>query len=102
MIKSGHRPLGGNTSQRIVKLAPPPKGPPVGSAVGRGHTGRRGGVSLSFPAGKHDDQVDVLGLIGQLLGRISAKPKLDFSIVTKREAYRPAFEGTSNFNWTPP
>jgi phage terminase large subunit-like protein len=23
---------------------------------------------LSFPAGKHDDQVDALGLIGQLLG----------------------------------
>ena len=26
---------------------------------------------LSFPAGKHDDQVDALGLIGQLLGTIS-------------------------------
>ena len=23
---------------------------------------------LSFPAGKHDDQVDALGLVGQLLG----------------------------------
>jgi hypothetical protein len=35
---------------------------------------------LSFPAGKHDDQVDALGLIGQLLdtiqpGRHLAKPK---------------------------
>jgi hypothetical protein len=25
---------------------------------------------LSFPAGKHDDQVDALGLVGQLLDRI--------------------------------
>ena len=27
---------------------------------------------LSFPAGKHDDQVDALGLIGQILNRMSA------------------------------
>jgi len=35
---------------------------------------------LSFPAGKHDDQVDALGLVGQLLdkmlsGRAAAKPE---------------------------
>ena len=32
---------------------------------------------LSFPAGKHDDQVDALGLIGQLLDHITPgnKPK---------------------------
>jgi len=34
---------------------------------------------LSFPAGKHDDQVDAIGLIGQLLDKMSAgvapKPK---------------------------
>jgi hypothetical protein len=32
---------------------------------------------LSFPAGKHDDQVDALGLIGQLLDQMLAgqKPK---------------------------
>jgi len=32
---------------------------------------------LSFPAGKHDDQVDALGLIGQLLDRMTVgrKPK---------------------------
>lgn len=31
----------------------------------------------SFPAGRHDDQVDALGLIGQLLDRmfVPAKPK---------------------------
>jgi hypothetical protein len=26
---------------------------------------------LNFPAGKHDDQVDALGLIGQVLDRMS-------------------------------
>jgi hypothetical protein len=36
---------------------------------------------LSFPAGKHDDQVDALGLIGQLLdiiqpGQHPAKPEI--------------------------
>jgi hypothetical protein len=30
---------------------------------------------LSFPAGKHDDQVDALGLIGQLCDTISDRPK---------------------------
>ena len=30
---------------------------------------------LSFPAGKHDDQVDALGLIGQLLDTISVGNK---------------------------
>ncbi len=32
---------------------------------------------LSFPAGKHDDQVDALGLIGQVLDRMTSgqKPK---------------------------
>jgi hypothetical protein len=33
---------------------------------------------LIFPAGKHDDQVDALGLIGQVLDRMTAgqKPKV--------------------------
>jgi phage terminase large subunit-like protein len=30
---------------------------------------------LSFPAGKHDDQVDALGLVGQLLDKINAGQK---------------------------
>jgi hypothetical protein len=33
------------------------------------------GELLSFPAGKHDDQVDALGLIGQILDRMSAGSK---------------------------
>jgi predicted phage terminase large subunit-like protein len=32
------------------------------------------GELLSFPAGKHDDQVDALGLVGQLLDRMIAGP----------------------------
>jgi hypothetical protein len=34
---------------------------------------------LSFPAGKHNDQVDALGLVGQLLDRMLAgrRPKAD-------------------------
>jgi hypothetical protein len=31
---------------------------------------------LSFPAGRHDDQVNALGLVGQLLDKISAKSRL--------------------------
>lgn len=47
---------------------------------------------LSFPAGKHDDQVDALGLIGQLLDLMTAgrKPKKDDSVRT--DSYRPAKE----------
>jgi hypothetical protein len=30
---------------------------------------------LGFPAGKQDDQVDALGLVGQLLDRISGTQK---------------------------
>jgi hypothetical protein len=40
---------------------------------------------LSFPAGKHDDQVDAIGLVGQLLDQMVARqapkkptpPKID-------------------------
>jgi len=40
---------------------------------------------LSLPAGRHDDRVDALGLVGQLLdkmadGRKPAKPKLGFEL----------------------
>jgi hypothetical protein len=36
--------------------------------------------SLNFPAGKHDDQVDALGFIGQLLDRMKAVPHSDYEI----------------------
>jgi hypothetical protein len=31
---------------------------------------------LTFPAGKHDDQVDALGLVGQLLDQMASGPVL--------------------------
>ena len=42
---------------------------------------------LSFPAGKHDDQVDALGLIGQLLDRINAGRKPKPPEVADQDAY---------------
>jgi predicted phage terminase large subunit-like protein len=50
---------------------------------------------LSFPAGKHDDQVDALGLIGQVLDKMSAgerpktaeRPRSGFDL-TMDEAWR--------------
>jgi predicted phage terminase large subunit-like protein len=49
---------------------------------------------LSFPAGKHDDQVDALGLIGQVLDKMSAgeKPKVV-------EPIRGAFDLTMDEAW---
>jgi predicted phage terminase large subunit-like protein len=49
---------------------------------------------LSFPAGKHDDQVDALGLVGQLLDRMSSGPQLKEEINTllSKNAYRPRDE----------
>jgi len=46
---------------------------------------------LSFPAGKHDDQVDALGLVGQLLdkmtsGRHPPKPEVPKNISGYRSA----------------
>jgi hypothetical protein len=40
---------------------------------------------LSFPAGQHDDQVDALGLVGQLLDKISAGPRPKPPEVTQRD-----------------
>jgi predicted phage terminase large subunit-like protein len=45
---------------------------------------------LSFPSGKHDDQVDALGLIGLLLDQMVAGVKLKKQEPDKREAYREA------------
>jgi hypothetical protein len=47
---------------------------------------------LSFPSGKYDDQVDALGLIGQLLDKMllgaaakkAIKPKIDTGYATKK------------------
>jgi predicted phage terminase large subunit-like protein len=44
---------------------------------------------LSFPAGKYDDQVDALGLIGQLLDRITAGQRPKKLEEKKLDPYRP-------------
>jgi predicted phage terminase large subunit-like protein len=47
---------------------------------------------LSFPAGKHDDQVDALGLVGQLLDIMGSGRKLKLEELTwshTKDAYRP-------------
>jgi hypothetical protein len=54
---------------------------------------------LSFPAGKHDDQVDALGLIGQLLDRIGAGQKPELLVPTQRDAYRAASEEMPDDSW---
>jgi hypothetical protein len=54
---------------------------------------------LSFPAGMHDDQVDALSLIGQLLDRIGAGQKLEPPEPRRRDDYRPAFETWSTDSW---
>ena len=51
---------------------------------------------MSFPAGKHDDQVDALGLVGQLLDRMNApakprpptKPEDTYARATDRQPVR--------------
>jgi hypothetical protein len=54
---------------------------------------------LSFPAGAHDDQVDALGLIGQLLDRITAGHNPKPPEVIRRDAYRSMYEDPVDFNW---
>jgi hypothetical protein len=54
---------------------------------------------LSFPAGKHDDQVDALGLVGQLLDKISAGPRPKPPEVTQRDGYCAAFEQMPDDSW---
>jgi predicted phage terminase large subunit-like protein len=45
---------------------------------------------ISFPAGKHDDQVDALGLVGQLLDQMIEGPKPTKSVPAKADTgYRP-------------
>jgi predicted phage terminase large subunit-like protein len=53
---------------------------------------------LSFPAGKHDDQVDALGLIGQLLDEMVAGqvPKKDPEL--RRDAYRSSDDDRDDAN----
>ena len=55
---------------------------------------------MSFPAGKHDDQVDALGLIGQLLDRITAGQKPRRPPEEKRpDPYREMFDETRDWSF---
>ena len=54
---------------------------------------------LSFPAGLHDDQVDALGLVGQLLDRINAGRQPQPPELARHEAYRPASEVVFDDDW---
>lgn len=42
---------------------------------------------MSFPAGKHDDQVDALGLVGQLLDQMTAGRAIDTTQPKPRDRY---------------
>lgn len=55
---------------------------------------------LSFPAGKHDDQVDALGLVGQLLDKMTAgsRPKEPEKPKTLND-YRPISASSDAENW---
>jgi predicted phage terminase large subunit-like protein len=55
---------------------------------------------LSFPAGKHDDQVDMLGLLGQLLDKMvaGAKPRAS-TPRPKRGGWDEAFKDTKSDSW---
>src|SRR5207244_12299990 len=54
---------------------------------------------LTFPAGRHDDQVDALGLVGQLLDKISAGPRPKPPEMAQRDDYRAASEEIPVDSW---
>ena len=54
---------------------------------------------LSFPAGKYDDQVDALGLIGQLLDRITAGRKPKKLNWEKPDPYREMFDQSRDWSF---
>lgn len=55
---------------------------------------------LSFPAGKHDDQVDALGLVGQLLDTIASGRKPEPPVKSKNPSgYRTVASEAANNDW---
>ena len=55
---------------------------------------------LSFPAGKHDDQVDALGLLGQLLDQMVPGQKPKVPVKPKPDSgYRPLSMGERPLDW---
>ena len=53
---------------------------------------------LMFPAGKHDDQVDALGLVGQLLDRMIAGVALQSTSRKLRDGYRSRYDDDDESN----
>lgn len=54
---------------------------------------------LSFPAGRHDDMVDMLGLLGQLLDRMMVGSNPATPIVKKRDRWDELFDEEPAENW---
>ena len=54
---------------------------------------------FSFPVGRHDDQVDALGLAGQLLDKISAASRPRPPEPIRYSGYYPA-EEMPDYNWS--
>ena len=57
---------------------------------------------LTFPAGRHDDQVDALGLVGQLLNQMACGPAPKVKKPASRDGYSWLFEERSDrrdYDW---
>ena len=54
---------------------------------------------LKFPAGRHDDQVDAIGLIGQLFDKMVPPGKPKQTAKPVRDRWDAAFEETGKSNW---
>jgi hypothetical protein len=55
---------------------------------------------LSFPAGRHDDQVDAIGLVGQLLQEMVVPAKPQPIVRPVRDRWDRLFaEGNESTNW---
>lgn len=54
---------------------------------------------LRFPAGVHDDQVDALGLIGQLLNLIVAPRRTEEPSIQKQSGYRAMSKPSQGASW---
>lgn len=54
---------------------------------------------LSFPAGKHDDQVDALGLVGQLLDKMIKGKSAPVQAKKVQTGYRPATTAPQTDDW---
>ena len=55
---------------------------------------------MSFPAGKHDDQVDALGLVGQLMDKMTAPVKAKTLSPKHYDSYDRAFDRDDDYGQT--